>query len=156
MLTKQDIKDYQEALDRFATLESKIIKRIDEVIRIIAEAFAVKHTSFYWCSNREEENVPIDLSGDCVDYIIVADKGKSYPNLSTDYWNYGDSFPVKFFFMKDSEILEELKTEIEKDKVLQEVKKKKQKQSKENKEITKQKALKKLTAAEKKALGINA
>ena len=110
-------------------LENKIKNRCIHVVKLIGEIFGnkIKNVCF---SERDVDDVPNKLH-------FEASLNKP---MTTSEWDYSCSFPSKFLFMKDDELVKEIKEQILKD---------------NSKESKKMEILEKLTPEEMKFLGLD-
>jgi len=159
-LTKKDIKLYKDRWDALGKSEKIVVDRIDKIIHLIGKVFKRKWgTSDYWYFDGAQEgqlgDIPSavhepsdDEFADGIEFI------STYCDMDTDVWDYSYSFPRKFLFMDDKKIEQQIRGEIKATEEAQKAAKLKREQKKKEYKELKEKVLKKLSQAEKKALGI--
>lgn len=154
-LTEQDVQVHEKALNVFAEIEKKFNDRIEDVIRLVHKCFGVKFRNYYYEDAQEGKLGTLSpyylYDRDQWFWLVYEDNADE---MSLDAVSYDCEIPTAFLFMDDEEIVAQIKSEIEKDKIDKEKKKAKgEAKRKEKAELVKS-AVKKLTSAERKTLGL--
>jgi hypothetical protein len=162
-LTKADANKYNKAVKDLTDSGGKIFDRMGEVLLILQKAFKIKKkVRNYWIPGAPEGSYgTLDKDWDKPDAVIyyeaigMGDLTVEYDNMTGGWeWDYASELPSRFLFMDDAEILGEVLTEIQKEKDAIEADKKVFAEQAAAEKALAKKAKSKLSAAEKKALGI--
>lgn len=151
-LTNDDIQCYLDASKVFNDKKQKIVDRIDEVLHLVAATFGAE-INYWYFENAEEGEVgyfhdcDLDMEHGCF-YLNIKYVGH-YVSMQTEKTDYA-YLPTYLLLMTNEEIRNQIKEEQAEEKA----KKEKQKKRKQKQVAAKKKALAKLSAADKKALGL--
>ncbi len=153
-LNKQDITNYEKALEKSEGLAATISDRVDEIIDLIHRIFDVSiqtprvdgRPNWWFNDAPENSQGTIDLNGFDMAYTL-----EEWVALDSGSWSYGSSFPYAFLTMTDEQITDWIEAELKK---TEEKKKKAADRRVKKKKSVKAVALKKLTMEERKALGV--
>jgi hypothetical protein len=152
------LRGFQVAKNYAAGFESAINGRIDQILKIIHDAFGLGSGDFNWYFHDapEGEMGDIHIPQDDEDEIsyFYENKNIGSKDLETEFWDYKQGIPKKFLFMKDEEILWYVQEEIVQAKERAISRKAKAELGRTAKKRAKEAALKKLSPEERKLLGL--
>lgn len=153
VLTKEVLESYVEANKKAEAIKNQITDRIDHVLSVICEAFGKKRRGYWYFYDAPEGQIgtlrlPID-DDDFIDYVA-----EDFPLIKNYLCDYGDSFPKRFLFMTDEEIISFIREETSRGETEKMKKAEKAEARKKSSAEKKQAVLAKLTKEERKALGV--
>ncbi len=142
------MQEYLEA-QNIANAKQHIVEdKVARIVNVIRKFF--KREKAWWWFSYYEDDYGIDPPRPKFDL-----KDDYFPiYISESCEDYDSSFPMKFFDMTDKEILEYLKKEVSEQAEKKELVKLKSQEKVKEKQKLKQQVLKKLSKAEKEAIGI--
>ena len=121
MYSQKDLVDYFATEKAYNVNSGKLENRVQYIVDLVLKTFGLKLDwwafDYYEDSDGPQPTPQINEKDSVEDefHWYVCTKG-GCDAMTTDNWDYGTGFPIKFLFMEDSEIVEIIRSDIQADK----------------------------------------